>query len=110
MESQGPDSYLLSALINKTIINEIKYGQKRATKKLWIKELTNIKLANKQIGDFLHDCKKFSGIGNYLRCEILYECKISPFRKLSELSLDEIENLYKVSLKIILSNLISMED
>lgn len=34
-----------------------------------------------------------SGLGNYLTAEILYKAKISPYRKLSSLSDDEIKNL-----------------
>ena len=46
------------------------------------------------------DQSKFSGIGNYLRAEILYQCRISPWRKLSELSEKEQELLYFTTLKI----------
>ena len=36
-----------------------------------------------------------SGIGNYLKCEILYEAKISPNRNINDIKEDEIEVLYK---------------
>ncbi len=46
---------------------------------------------DKKIVEFLLDQKYFSGIGNYLRSEILYRCKISPHRLLKELSDDDID-------------------
>jgi formamidopyrimidine-DNA glycosylase len=48
-----------------------------------------------------------SGIGNYLKCEILYDAKIEPNKKMNEFSNEQIENLYKSIIKIskkILSN------
>ena len=41
--------------------------------------------------------KYMSGIGNWLRAEILYKSRISPFRKLSELSDVDIQNLFRDS-------------
>lgn len=43
----------------------------------------------------------FSGIGNYLKAEILYASKISPFRKLSDISDEEIKILFQNIRKII---------
>ncbi len=61
----------------------------------WQKKLKNF--PQKEICLFLLDQKQFSGIGAYLRAEILYSCGISPFRKIKDLSDDEISNLLKVS-------------
>jgi len=41
-----------------------------------------------------------SGIGNYLKCEILYEAELSPFRDFRELNEEEIKKLYH-SIKIV---------
>ena len=41
-----------------------------------------------------------SGIGNYLKSEILYESEISPFRVINSLSIKEIEILYTNIIKI----------
>ena len=41
-----------------------------------------------------------SGIGNYLKCEILYEAKLSPFRDLRDLNEEEIKRLYH-SIKLV---------
>jgi len=49
---------------------------------------------NKPIVEILTDQKKIgSGIGNYLVAEILYRAKLSPHRKASTLSTEEIQNL-----------------
>jgi len=44
--------------------------------------------------------KKVSGIGNYLRAEILYEAEISPYRKLKDLSDTELKDILKAAHKI----------
>lgn len=56
---------------------------------------------NKKIGEFLLDQKYICGIGNYLRAEILYDAKISPWRLISTLSLTEIDLIRKSIIKII---------
>ena len=52
---------------------------------------------NKAIGIVLMDQKVISGIGNYLRSEILYISKINPFRKVKNLSNIEIRKLFNNS-------------
>lgn len=73
----------------------------QVTPEAWQKVLTNRRLGNKEIGSFLLDQKRFSGIGNYLKCEILYRARISPYRVLSSLKLEEIERLRVESLQTI---------
>lgn len=53
------------------------------------------------IGEFLLEQDTISGIGNYLRAEILYECRISPKRPLKKLTKKEISTLYSKSLEVI---------
>jgi len=53
----------------------------------------NINL-KKEIGIVLLNQKIISGIGNYLRADILWLSKISPFRKVNKLSEDELELIY----------------
>jgi endonuclease-8 len=48
----------------------------------------------KAIGVVLLDQKVISGIGNYLRSDILWICHISPFRKVSDLKEDELKKIY----------------
>jgi len=50
---------------------------------------------NKEIGIVLMNQKVISGIGNYLRADILYMSKISPFRKVNKLTDKELESIYK---------------
>ena len=53
---------------------------------------------NKQnITKVLMNQKVFAGIGNYLKAEILHECKLSPKCKIEDLSDDELWNLYNVA-------------
>lgn len=52
------------------------------------------------IGNALLDQKVASGCGNYLRAEVLYESKISPFRKIRNLKENEKEILWKNLTKI----------
>lgn len=56
-----------------------------------IKKNTNL---IKKIGIVLMDQKVISGIGNFLRAEILYLSKISPFRKVNKLTDDEIKDIF----------------
>lgn len=50
---------------------------------------------NKEIGIVIMNQKIISGIGNYLRADILYMSKISPFRKVDKLTEKELESIYK---------------
>jgi endonuclease-8 len=47
----------------------------------------------REIGAVLLDQEVVAGIGNYLRAEILFECRIDPFRRVAELSDGEVECL-----------------
>ena len=70
----------------------------------WISVLSRPRLGNKKIALFLLEQKFFSGIGNYLRAEILYFCSLSPHRTLGSLSQDEMKLLFQKSREIILSS------
>ena len=50
---------------------------------------------DKAIGNVLVNQKVIAGIGNYLRADGLWLAKVSPFRKVEELSVDELERIYK---------------
>ena len=54
-----------------------------------------------KIGEFLMKQPKIAGIGNYLRADILWMSKISPFRKIKDLTLQEIKNIFINSQKLI---------
>lgn len=49
--------------------------------------------SSKSIAEALMDQGLFSGVGNYIRAEALYACKLSPWRKAKQLSQDEIKTL-----------------
>ena len=50
------------------------------------------------------DQSRLSGVGNYLRAEILYRSKISPYRTLVSLSDEDIKVLYNNTLKIMMES------
>lgn len=52
---------------------------------------------NKMLVKLITDQKIMSGIGNYLRAEILYEAKLSPHRLISSLTDKELAKLYKAA-------------
>lgn len=53
------------------------------------------------IADFLLKQNYFSGVGNYLKSEILYHSRLNPFRNISSLSDNDIYVLYIKSIEII---------
>jgi len=56
------------------------------TEGFMLQTFKNKRLMSKPVGEFLLEQKRFSGIGNYLKSEILYEAEIDPRRILSTLS------------------------
>jgi len=62
--------------------------------KTQIKKSKNLE---KEIGIVIMDQKTISGIGNYLRSDILYLSKINPFRKVNKLSDAEINTIFNNS-------------
>ena len=57
-------------------------------------QLLKEKNLKKKIGVVLMDQKVISGVGNYLRADILWLSKISPFRKVNKLTDGEIKDIY----------------
>ena len=60
---------------------------------------------NKYIGNVLVNQKIISGIGNYLRSEILWLVKISPFRLIKDLKPSELKNIYEGARHLMWSDL-----
>ena len=77
--------------------------QKIVNLKYYLEKLNNSRIQNKKICIYLLEQKHVSGVGNYLRNEVLYLTKISPHRKLKELTLKEKEDLFNASLRVIYS-------
>ena len=67
---------------------------------VFTKIMTQVKLKDKTIPEIFMNQKYLSGIGNYLKSEILYESKISPLRTLEFLSQKDLEILFKNIVKI----------
>jgi DNA-formamidopyrimidine glycosylase len=63
------------------------------TKDVFLSVIDKIK-SKRKLASILHDQTIFSGIGNYLRAEIIYAAGIDPFIKMSDLSNDEKNRLY----------------
>lgn len=66
----------------------------RTDQKLFIQQLR--KKPNKIIAETLVDQKIISGIGNYLRADILYLAKISPFHTTNSLTDNDLHRIYDV--------------
>ena len=66
--------------------------------------VTNIfktkKYQKKTIVEILMNQKLFCGVGNYLKAEILYSCKISPHRLVEDLTELDIKNIFTNTKKI----------
>lgn len=65
------------------------------------KILENRFVKKRQIAGFLLDQKYFSGIGNWVRAEVLYESRIAPYRTIESLSLEERKRLHYWSIKVL---------
>lgn len=53
-----------------------------------------------KIGDILVNQNIYSGIGNYLRSEVLYNAKLNPFKKLIHLNNNDYKNLLNAMKKV----------
>lgn len=84
MKTLGPD--ILSTTVSESV---------------WSGIFSDRKVLEWEVCKLLVDPHKIGGIGNYLRAEILYYCKISPKRKVKDLSREEIELLRQWSHYII---------
>ena len=62
---------------------------------------------NKNICKVLMDQTILSGIGNYLKAEILYDSKISPHNKVGAIPKKALERLYKSSVRLIRESFLS---
>jgi formamidopyrimidine-DNA glycosylase len=63
--------------------------------------ITQKRIAKKEICAFLLEQKYFSGIGNWVRAEVLYGAKIAPQRTLESLNENEIYLVYYYSIKVL---------
>jgi len=68
---------------------------KDTTLEMFKEKLLKLKNLKKVIGIVLLDQKTISGVGNYLRADLLWLSRISPFRKVKDLTDKELELLYR---------------
>lgn len=89
----------------KSILNQKlnSIGPDLLNQKVTIQQFKNIlnNHLNKNICKVLMDQKIISGIGNYLKSEILYESKLHPLLTIKQLTPKEINNLLKASQRLI---------
>jgi formamidopyrimidine-DNA glycosylase len=67
---------------------------------IFIESITKKNNLDKYIGNVIMNQKVISGIGNYLRSDILWMSRISPFRKVKNLSEEELKTIYDNSRKL----------
>ena len=77
---------------------------KDTTFKVFKEQIEKDKNLNKEIGNVIVNQKVVSGIGNYLRSDILWMSKISPFRKVKDISDVELKKIYNNSRLLIWSS------
>ena len=65
------------------------------------KIISNKRIKNQQVVLFIMDQKRTSGIGNYMKAEILYDCKMYPGTLLLNLTDSRITDLYNSIIKIV---------
>lgn len=68
---------------------------------VWLAKARNVRIKKKQICDYLMEQKYFSGIGNYLKSEILYAAGIKPDRSMSDIKDEEFLNILTEAQRII---------
>ncbi len=90
---------ILDGKIKKT---DLKPYQKITSLKHFTDKIRNPRIQNKMICDFLMEQKHVSGIGNYIRIEVLFRCKMNPKKQLSDFSEDDISILYRTILEQLL--------
>jgi formamidopyrimidine-DNA glycosylase len=78
---------------------------KSTTFEIFKNKITKKNNLEKVIGNVLVNQKVISGIGNYLRADILWLSKISPFRKIKDLSNKDLQNIYDSSKSVLANNL-----
>lgn len=69
------------------------YGKKRFDRAEFVRRLFEPDHLDRTIGAALLDQRILAGVGNYLRAEILFECRIDPWRRVGDLTKTEISCL-----------------
>ena len=87
---------LTAALVsnNSIKLSDLRPYQQVSDIQYFTTKISNKRIKTKHICDFLLEQKHVSGIGNYLRCEILYRAKFNPLKSLESFTTDQIKILY----------------
>lgn len=99
-KKHGP-CFLTTALVSSNAIKveTLQPYQETVSMEAFSAKIHYNRIANKQICDFVMEQKYFSGIGNYLRAEILYRTKMNPRKTLGSFTDADIVNLYNMIIK-----------
>lgn len=97
----GPD--LLAYALERRLADK----EEEITKARWREVIKNQRIARQQVCQFLMDQKRFSGIGNYLKAEVLYRSGLAPDRTLASLALEEVDRLRTVCLETICASFLA---
>ena len=73
----------------------------KTTFELFKKQIRKKVNENKAIGNVIVNQKIISGVGNYLRADSLWMAKLSPFRKVQDITNDELKLLYEAIVGLI---------
>jgi formamidopyrimidine-DNA glycosylase len=92
---------LLQHVVNLVTANISMCSEQDALWPQYVNYMKSPRLSSRLVCRALVDQKKFSGIGNYLRAEIMYYSRITPNRPLGSLNDTEIRLLYSNSLSLI---------
>ncbi|HEY9849166.1 MAG TPA: DNA-formamidopyrimidine glycosylase family protein [Leptolyngbyaceae cyanobacterium] len=68
-------------------------GEKPFDAPEFLQKLLTLENSDRAIGAALLDQQIIAGIGNYLRAEILFNCRLDPWRKVADLTGEELERL-----------------
>jgi formamidopyrimidine-DNA glycosylase len=98
MLSYGRLKYITSLDLN-SVLNKLgpDIMDNKTTLEVFRNQIIKKNNLEKEIGNVIVNQKIISGLGNYLRADILWCCKIDPFRKVKKLSDIEICEIYNNS-------------
>lgn len=96
IKKHGP-CLLTTSLVCKGLKNltDLRDYQSIATIEMFTEKIKNSRIKNKEICVFLMEQRYFSGIGNYLRSEILYKSELNPRKTLGSMTDEDINGLYE---------------
>ena len=103
--SFGTVGYLDSSILLENKLKKIGSDILTVSQQEFADIIGNIKNKQRMIGNILIDQKIISGLGNYLRADVMWLSKISPFRKIIDLTKNEIDLIYINSLMLIYGEL-----